>query len=121
MVYVGGMPEVNTATRLARMPALETAAIRIRPSEASRLAGFGDHPERLVLTTVLGRPAFRIGVAPVTIFADTGERLDGIGESEAVAVARRFLDKSDHRLPLRAVRDRAGSMDAYAATVSAIS
>ena len=95
MVYVRGMPEVNTATRLARTPALETAAIRIRPSEASRLAGFGDHPERLVLTTVLGRPAFRIGVAPMTIFADTGERLDGIGESEAVAVARRFLDKSD--------------------------
>jgi len=92
MVYVRGMPEVNAATRLARMPSLDAVAIRISPSAATRRAGFGDHPERLVLTTVVDRPAYRIGATPITIFADTGERLDAIGEPEAVAIARRFFD-----------------------------
>jgi hypothetical protein len=92
MVYAGGMPEVNETARLARLPPLDAGAIRIRPSDASRLAGLNENPERLVLTTVLDRPAYRIGATAVTIFADTGERLDAIAESEAIAIARRFLD-----------------------------
>jgi uncharacterized iron-regulated membrane protein len=92
MVFARGMPGLNAATRLERMPPLNAKAIRLRPSEASRLAGIGNHPERFLLTTVLDRPAYRVGTEPVTIFADTGERLQQVGESEALAVARRFLD-----------------------------
>ncbi len=92
MVYARGMPEVDADTRLSRIPALDAAAIRIPPSKAARLAGFGDQPERLILTTVLDRPAYRVGTIPVTIFADTGERLDEITESQAIAIGRRFLD-----------------------------
>jgi PepSY-associated TM region len=96
MVYARGMPEVNAETRLARLPVLDPALIRLTPFEASRLAGFGDHPERLILTSVLDRPAYRVGTIPVTILADTGERLDGIGESQAIAIARAFLDTPDN-------------------------
>jgi PepSY-associated TM region len=92
MVYGRGMPELTPATRLSRMPSINVSAIRISASEAARLAGSSDHPARLVLTTVLDRPAYRIGSRPITIFADNGERLDVIDESEAVAIARRFLD-----------------------------
>ncbi len=95
--YARGMPGVNAATRLARMPALDAGGDSAsgRPRQAG-CAGFGDHPERLLLTTVLDRPAYRVGTNPVTIFADTGERLDSIGESEAIAIARRFLDTPDN-------------------------
>jgi hypothetical protein len=102
MVYVRGMPELNPAARLARMPSLNAAAIHITASEASRLAGIGDHPERLILTTVLDRPAYRVGSRPITIFADNGERLDTIDGSTAVAVARRFLDSPS--VPIRYAR-----------------
>jgi len=89
------MPELTPATRLVRMPSINVSAIRISASEAARLAGSSDHPGRLLLTTVLDRPAYRIGSRPITIFADNGERLDVIDQAEAVAVARRFLDSQN--------------------------
>jgi hypothetical protein len=91
MVYLRGMPELNARQRLAYLPQLDASAIRVSPSAASRAAGLGEHPGRMVLTTVLNRPAYRMGSPPITMFADTGERLDKVGEAEAVAIAGRFL------------------------------
>jgi hypothetical protein len=98
MVYLRGMPELNAEQRLAHLPQLDAATIRIGPSAASRVAGVGNHPGRFILTTVMGRPAYRIGVPPITVFADTGERLEQVGEATAITIASRFLAVPDGQI-----------------------
>src|SRR6185295_9202041 len=61
MIYVRDMPHLTAQLRLSRLPELDVTSIRISPSSASQIAGLGDHPSRAVLTTILNRPAFRIG------------------------------------------------------------
>jgi hypothetical protein len=98
MVYLGTMPELNARQRLAHLPPLDTRTIRVSPLRASQLAGFDTHPGRMILTTVLNRPAYRIRNSSVTVFADTGERLEQIGESDAAVVAGRFLSLPPDRI-----------------------
>ena len=73
------------------MPALDLAAVRYTPAEAAAQAasGFG----RVVLTTVLDRPAYRFAspYGTATVFADTGEPLDEIDVETARGVAAKFL------------------------------
>jgi hypothetical protein len=94
MVYTGGMPEVSSSLRLARMPTLSSHAIRVPASDAVAAADLGNRPGPVILTTSAGRPAYRIGPRPVTIFADSGERLETIDESQTVAIARQFVGAS---------------------------
>jgi hypothetical protein len=98
MVYLRAMPEVNARQRLAHLPPIDTSAIRVSPVRASQLAGLDTHPGHMVLTTVLNRPAYRIRNSSATVFADTGERLEQIGESDAAAVAGRFLSLPPDRI-----------------------
>jgi len=78
MIYVGGMPTLSAQARLEHLPALDLAAVRHTPAEAAAEAasGFG----RVVLTTVLDRPAYRFAspYGTATVFADTGAPLDEI-------------------------------------------
>src|SRR5688572_23507724 len=53
------MPEYSPEERLARMAALDIAAIRITPAQALESAGFSEAPRRVLLTTFQGRPAYR--------------------------------------------------------------
>jgi hypothetical protein len=103
MVYLRGMPELSAEQRLAHLPPLDAAAIRISPGAAGRVAGIGNHPGRLILTTVMGRPAYRIGAPPITVFADTGERLEQVGQAAAVTIASRFLAMPEGQIHHRAL------------------
>ena len=100
MIYVGGMPSLSAQTRLERLPALDLAAIRVGPSEAAAEAasGFG----RISLTTVLGRPAYRFAspYGAATVFADTGEVLEGIDAETARGVAAQFLSMPESDVEL---------------------
>ena len=74
MVYKR-MPEYPPEERLARMPALDTAAIRVTPAEALEAAGFSGQPRRVLLTSFQGRPAYRFFVdsGSSTVYADDGQ------------------------------------------------
>ena len=91
MIYVGGMPTLSAQARLERLPALDLAAVRYAPAAAAAQAasGFG----RVVLTTVLGRPAYRFAspYGTATVFADTGEPLDELDVDASRDVAAAFL------------------------------
>jgi PepSY-associated transmembrane protein len=91
MIYAGGMPRLTPELRRERLPELDLSGIRITPSEAGERAELGTISERVVLLTVMGRPAYRFPGA-ATVFADNGELLDEIGEAEARTVASRFMN-----------------------------
>ncbi len=80
------MPELDSAERLARLTAIDVAAVRVAPGAVAADAS------RFTLTTFDGRPVYRViadGV-PRTIFADTGETLAPLTADRAVQVARAF-------------------------------
>ena len=71
MMYAGGLPRLSPELRLERMPDVDLSKVRLRPAEA--VERLGDDPAaRVVLLTVLDRPAYRVGGA--TIFADLDEQ-----------------------------------------------
>src|SRR5437764_7223322 len=78
MVYAGGMPRLEPGERLRRMPPLDPAAIRVTPADAAERAGGPSKPNRLLLLTVMGRPAYRFS-GDTTVFADSGELLETVG------------------------------------------
>src|ERR1700741_1242852 len=106
MIYVGGMPTLSAQSRLERLPPLDVAAARFTPVEAAERAasGFG----RAVVTTVLGRPAYRFAspYGSATVFADTGEALDEIDIDTARGVAARFVDAPSSSVELIRVVER---------------
>ncbi len=95
MIYVGGMPELTPEERLAHLPPLDLAAVRLTPAEASRQAELGIDPDVVTLTTVELRPAYRFAAPPfgtTTVFADDGGVLEPLDPAAARSVAARFLD-----------------------------
>jgi hypothetical protein len=106
MMYVGGMPALSAQARLERLPELDLAEVRYTPAEAAGQAasGFG----RASLTTVLDRPAYRFAspYGAATVFADTGEPLDGIDVETARAVAARFVGVPESDVELERTVER---------------
>jgi hypothetical protein len=88
MVY-HRMPEYSAEERLARLPALDPAAIRLTPTEALDAAILGDAPRRMLITSVQSRPIYRfvVDAGSVTVFADDGSFFEGVDRDGAMAVA----------------------------------
>ena len=81
------MPELDPVERLARLPAINPASIRVMPAAAAD----GDIT-RLTMTTLEGRPVVRITARGRTEFwfADTGDRVPMVDPDQALRVARAF-------------------------------
>jgi PepSY-associated TM region len=94
MIFARGMPGLTPDVRLQHLPVLDTSAIKVAPSDAAEKAQLERPPNRAMLLTVMGRPAYRfsIGGSTTTVFADTGGLLEYVGEAEAVQVASRFMN-----------------------------
>ncbi len=92
MMYTGDMPRLTPELRLERLPALDLDRIALAPAAAARRAHLSPTPRRASLLTVTDRPAYRFD--GVTVFADTGERLDPVGPTAAAAVASRFTGRA---------------------------
>jgi hypothetical protein len=91
MIFARGMPSLTPELRLERMPALNFDAVKLSPPEALEKAQLGRPPTRATLLTVMGRPAYRFSSGGlVTVFADNGDVLDQIGQSEALRIANSF-------------------------------
>lgn len=97
MIYAGGMPQLTPRARLEHMPSLDFAQIRLSVADAARQMESAQGGGRIVLLTILGRPAYRFGGAG-TVFADTGELLSDGGPSQAITIAARFMSLPDEAL-----------------------
>src|SRR5438128_2157116 len=76
MMYARGMPGLTPEARLQHLPPVDLARVGMTPAEAVARGGFDIDFNRVVLLTVMDRPAYRFtGGEPATIFADTGDRL----------------------------------------------
>jgi hypothetical protein len=100
MMYARDMPGLTPEARMERLPALDLERVWLTPSQAAEGASLGLNPGRVVLLTVMDRPAYRFsGRETVTVFAETGERLVELGEGGVVKIAGSFMD-----LPREALR-----------------
>jgi hypothetical protein len=100
MMYAGAMPTLSPEERLARMPAIDWSRVRLTPAEAAERASLKRGGGRVVLLTVDGRPVYRFtGGGRTTVTSDTGNVVNVATESDALAIAARFmnLDKSAFR------------------------
>lgn len=82
MVYAR-LPELDPVERLARLPALVPATVRVAPPAA----------ERLSITSLEGRPVFRVtaGGRTTHLFADTGDPVPKVDADQARRIAGAFL------------------------------
>ena len=98
MMYVGGMPRLTPEMRLEKLPNLDLARVHLTPSEAAE-AGLVDSPGRAVLLSVMGRPAYRFGSGdPTTVFADTGDVMEGATLAQSLTVASRFAGVTENHV-----------------------
>lgn len=102
MMYVG-YPKLTPAERLARLPSLNAAEIRISPLQAVRVAGLSVPPREIRLAAVGGRAAYVItpdGAAapagrgrprPLAVTADEGRLLGNVDAALARASAAAYF------------------------------
>jgi len=90
------MPEYSQEERLARLPALNAAAIKLTPAQALDAAMLQSPPQRVLLTSYGGRPVYRLGLefGSITVFADDGSWLEGVTPDDAVAIAGRLFPEN---------------------------
>jgi hypothetical protein len=83
------MPAYSPQERLARLPLLDAAGIRLTPLQAFEAAGLGGAPDRVVLTSFNGRPVYRFvaGLGSLTVSADDGSYVDSVDPDGAVMIA----------------------------------
>jgi hypothetical protein len=100
------LPEYSAEERLARLPVLNASAIRLTPAEALEAANLLAAPQRVIVTSVRSRPAYRFVVdgGSATVFADDGGSLDLVEAEDAVAiVAGAFPENRDTVRHLNAI------------------
>ncbi len=79
------MPALESSERLARLPAITPASIRVPPPVDGEIT-------RLVINTVESRPVYRVTAKGRTqsIFADSGDPLPAVDKEQALRIARAF-------------------------------
>ncbi len=98
MMYVGGMPRLTPELRLDKLPNLDLGRVRLTPAEAAE-AGLVDSPGRTLLLSIMGRPAYRFGVGDTTtVFADTGDVMDGASVAQSRTIASRFAGVNEDQV-----------------------
>ena len=98
MMYAGGMPRLTPEMRLEKLPNLDVARVRLTPAQAAE-AGLIDEPARAVLLSIMGRPAYRFGEAePTTVFADTGDVMEGATLAQSRTIASRFAGVTEEQV-----------------------
>jgi uncharacterized iron-regulated membrane protein len=92
MMYVP-FPNLDPVERYAGLKPIDGEQVRVKPGVAFTAAGVESPPQRMRMTTVLGRPAFHVlpqSGGWITVFADTGERIQSINAGEAIDSVIRF-------------------------------
>ena len=91
------MPELPRSRWLAQLTPIRPDAIRVSPADAVHLGAIA--PSAIHVSTFEGRPVYRLSSAreSVTVFADSGDVLDGVDRERAVAIAARFAGSEPAR------------------------
>src|SRR5688572_9209522 len=87
------MPALDPVERLARLPAIAPASIRVDPPAiAGDITG-------LSIGSLESRPVYRITAAGISrfVFADTGDAVPPVDRHQALRVAQRFIAVGDVR------------------------
>src|SRR5215470_12112775 len=94
MIFARGMPGLTPEVRFQHLPVMDTSAIKVSPAAAAQKAQLERSPNRALLLTVMDRPAYRcsVGGSTTTVFADSGDVLESVGEAEAIKIASRFMN-----------------------------
>jgi len=90
MMYVE-YPELTEAEKLSQLPSLDLDAVSLTPFEASSVINSVSAFTSVKLTSVLDRPTFEfrgLDGQRFFVFADSGERISGVGEGAAIQAAR---------------------------------
>jgi len=90
VLMYAGMPRLDPAERLARRPSLNFSRAMVAPSDVARAAG--GQAEGLQLTTVAGRPVYKLRVhgRTVAFYADDGQAVAPFSVEDALNEARAF-------------------------------
>ena len=82
------MPRLTPEERLARLPILDAARIRVSLADAAATAGVT--PDRVRVGMAGARPVYRLDTSGhwTTVFADSGERLDTMTPGDTVRVVQ---------------------------------
>jgi len=91
MIYAR-MPVLDTAERLARLPAINPAFIRVPLT-----AVVDGDASRIALGSIEGRPIFRLTAQgrSRTVFADTGDEVPAVDADQSLRIARAFAGGYD--------------------------
>ncbi|MBM3358417.1 MAG: PepSY domain-containing protein [Betaproteobacteria bacterium] len=92
MMYLP-FPELRPEERFAGAESLDGTRVQLSTAAAYAKSGLSEPPQRVRMTTVLGRPAYHFlsrGEGWITVFADDGERLDAVTAAQAADAAARF-------------------------------
>ena len=100
MIFARGMPGLTSDVRLDHLPAVDFNKVKLSAAEAAEKALLDRPPNRATLLTLMDRPAFRfsVGRSTVTVFADTGDLLDEVGQPEAMKIAAHFTNVPETQL-----------------------
>jgi hypothetical protein len=85
------MPRLTPDERLARLPSLDLAAVRVPIAQAADEVGVA--PDRVRVGMLKGRPVYRLSADDrwTTVFADTGTSLSTLSDVEALEIVRQFM------------------------------
>ena len=100
MIFARGMPGLTPDVRMQHLPVLDISGVKLTAAEAAEKAQFDRPPNRVTLLTIMDRPAYRFsgGGSSVTVFADTGDPLDDVGQPDAIKIAARFTGLPEAQL-----------------------
>src|SRR5712691_2786306 len=90
------MPRLTPEERIAALPVLDAGRINLSPQQAVARAEIGAPLQSVTLTSLSGRPVYRIRVQGglVTVFADDGHVGDEVTWEEAIPSIRPYLPSS---------------------------
>lgn len=86
-------PAIDAKERLAKAERLRPEAIKLSPAEAYSALKSQQPPDQASITTLSGRPVYRFrrGRSVSIVYADNGEALRWITQSDAEAIAARWI------------------------------
>ena len=92
MIYTGGMPRVTPEMQVDGASPIDFTRVTLTPGQARDMVGYTS--SNVSMRTLLGRPVYEFlepGYDNTLIFADTGETIGALNETQAARVASDFL------------------------------
>jgi len=99
-------PRVSATDRLEHLPVLDVSRVKLSVLDAYGHVPFKRQPDQITLRMHNGRPAyrFRIGRQQTVVYADDGEKLDGVSAEQALHIVSQWTGVSTNEAALDTIR-----------------